>query len=188
MLVHDNDFIVHVRPSLADGAVLLQTMRRDLLRQCKMTRVKQSATRIGQRQAKESDFDFAFSLYLDGSQALLLDLGNWDEARIEERFRNSFNARAGKIITLAGRKIGWMQVSETAQGYHLDQIHIIRRYRGHGTGRRLIAALLDLAEKKGRTLSLNVIRGNRAKSLYDRMGFRVAAEDEEKFLMQRHPR
>ena len=142
---------------------------------------------FSERQADESDFDFAWALYVASTRPLLTMLGNWNEANIKQRFRKSFNAGQARIICSGATGIGWIQVSESALGFHLHQIHIDQRFRNRGIGTELISKLLAFANEKALPVSLNVIRNNPAKRLYERLGFQVIDEDDEKFHMQLLP-
>ena len=148
------------------------------------TRRLPAPPKITLRQARPADFDFALALYLESTKPLLLTLGHWNEDRVRTRFAQDFKPRRARVIHNAGHAIGWIQVSETAQSYHLDQLHIVDGHRNQGIGTRLIQALLDRARRDGRSVSLNVIRGNRAAYLYQRLGFRFVGEDEDKLRMR----
>ncbi len=100
------------------------------------------------------------------------------------RFRRAFKAEQVKVICVAGADIGWIQVSEPIGRLHLHQLHLIARFRNHGIGTRLIRALLIRGRRTGRPVRLNVIRGNRALSLYRRLGFRTVGGDAEKLYMR----
>jgi ribosomal protein S18 acetylase RimI-like enzyme len=129
------------------------------------------------------DYDFALALYLESTRPLLIAQGRWDEEGILSRFTKSFNLEQIDILRAAGADIGWLQVSETAEEIHLDQIHLVENARDRGTGTRLIAELQDRANASDKGLALNVMRGNRAQRLYERLGFRVDGGDEEKIRM-----
>ncbi len=85
----------------------------------------------------------------------------------------SFKVADTSIIILDGRDIGWMQVTERDTDYNLAQLQLLDDYCGLGIGTRLIKGLLDRAEREDRTVSLSVIRINRAIGLYERLGFRI---------------
>lgn len=136
------------------------------------------------RAARPADFDFALALYLEGTKPLLLALGHWNEDRVRTRFAQDFKPRRARVIQNAGHAIGWIQVSETAQSYHLDQLHIVDGQRNQGIGTRLIQALLNRARRDGKSVSLNVIQGNRAAYLYLRLGFQFVGEEEDKLRMR----
>jgi GNAT superfamily N-acetyltransferase len=129
------------------------------------------------------DYDFALASYLESTKPLLIALGRWDEGKILSRFAETFRPEQIEVFTAAGTDIGWMQVSETTDEIHLDQLHLIERARNLRIGSGLIRELQDRANGSRKGLALNVIRGNRARQLYKRLGFRVAEGDEEKVRM-----
>jgi len=129
------------------------------------------------------DYDFALASYLESTKPLLLALGRWDEQKILARFAQSFKPEQIEILTAAGADIGWMQVSATDGEIHLDQLHLSENAQNRGIGTGLIAELQDRANGSGKALALNVIRGNRAQQLYERLGFRIVEGDEEKIRM-----
>jgi ribosomal protein S18 acetylase RimI-like enzyme len=143
-----------------------------------------TAPEISLRPAKPGDYDFAAALYFESTKRLLTKLGRWQERRVVARFRRAFKPEQTQVICSGGSDIGWMQVSQSTDGFHLHQLHIVDRFRNRGIGTSLIRALLDRAQAMGRPVALNVIRGNPAISLYRRLGFRVVGEDEEKFQMR----
>jgi ribosomal protein S18 acetylase RimI-like enzyme len=140
--------------------------------------------KLSLRPARQEDYDFATRLYLDSTKPLLTALGMWDEGRVVKRFRQAFKIDQVQVIRLDDADIGWMQISETADRLHLHQLHIIPQFHNQGIGTRLIQALLDRARSMGRPVGLNVIRGNRALSLYRRLGFRVVGGDAERLHMR----
>jgi ribosomal protein S18 acetylase RimI-like enzyme len=142
-----------------------------------------AAPEISLRPARLDDFDFAFGLYLDSTRPLLLALGRWDEDRVRARFVDDFKPHCAHVICAAGAEIGWMQVSRIADGFHLDQLHLADGHRDHGIGTQLIEALLARARAAGCCVALNVIRGNPARHLYERLGFRFVGEDDDKLKM-----
>lgn len=139
------------------------------------------------RAARPEDYEFAVGLYLESTKRLLAALGKWDEPRVRARFRQDFAPDRAHVIRCDDADIGWLQVSETAEHFHVDQIHLVKRFRNRGIGSHLIKALLERAGAAGRAVGLNVIRGNPAISLYRRLGFRVVGEDEEKLRMRWEP-
>src|SRR5258708_12138905 len=130
---------------------------------------------IALRPAQPGDYDFAAALYLDSTKILLTALGRWQERRVVARFRRAFKPEQTQVICSGGTDIGWMQVSQSTDGFHLHQLHIVDHFRNRGIGTSLIRALLDRAHAMGQPVSLNAIRANPAISLYRRPRFRLAA-------------
>jgi ribosomal protein S18 acetylase RimI-like enzyme len=133
--------------------------------------------------ARAGDYSFALGLYLESVQPLLTVLGRWDEQRVLARFCEAFKPEQIKVLRQAGADIGWMQVSDAGEELHLDQLHLVPSARNQKIGTRLIRMLQEQARAAGKPLALNVIRGNRAKALYERLGFAVVGADDEKVRM-----
>jgi GNAT superfamily N-acetyltransferase len=129
------------------------------------------------RRGTPKDFSFAEAIYIDSMRPLMQKLARWNEAERRAALRRSFKAADTSIVILDGRDIGWMQISERDTDYNLAQLQLLDDYCGLGIGTRLIGALLDKAVREGRTVSLSVIRINRAIGLYKRLGFRIVDPD-----------
>ena len=129
--------------------------------------------RFALRGATPEDYPFAESIYIDSMRPLMLQLARWNEGERRATLRRSFTAADTNIIILDGRDIGWMQVTERDTDYNLAQLQLLNEYCGLGIGTRLIGELLDKAASEKRTVSLSVIRVNRAIGLYMRLGFRI---------------
>jgi GNAT superfamily N-acetyltransferase len=144
-----------------------------------VTQKPEGAPELRLRPAQHGDYGFALALYLDGVRQHLLALGRWDEAAVVARFERSFNPAQAQVVCLGAEEIGWMQVSESAERFHIHQIHLLAPFRGRGIGARLIRELLERAVGLGKPVALNVIIGNPARWLYERLGFRVTGGDQE---------
>jgi ribosomal protein S18 acetylase RimI-like enzyme len=140
------------------------------------------------RPARDDDYAFALALYLSSTLPLLSALGNFDEVDVRARFAVAFKREASQVICLDGLGIGWMQVSETIDRFHLNQIHLMERWRSHGIGGHLIEQLLEHGRQIEKAVALNVIRGNSAITLYRRLGFRIIGGDKKKLHLRWDPR
>ena len=134
--------------------------------------------------ASGDDYAYAESLYLQTMEPLLTALGAYDEAELAERLKSSFEPEYVRIITVAGKKVGWLQVVENEQEIALSQIHMESRYRSRGFGTEIIGELLAKAAETKRDVTLSVPRNNPAIALYRRLGFDVVGEDGWKVLMR----
>jgi GNAT superfamily N-acetyltransferase len=60
---------------------------------------------------------------------------------------------------------------EGRSGIHLEDIFVLEHLRGHGVGRKLIAALAEIAVARGcARLELSVLHWNPAREFYHRLG------------------
>jgi ribosomal protein S18 acetylase RimI-like enzyme len=129
------------------------------------------------RPADADEYAFAESLYIKAMRPLIELIAPWDELERKAALRRSFKAADVVIIELDGRDIGWMQVSERDTDYNLAQIQLMDSHCGRGIGTKLICELLERARLEGKTVSLSVVRTNRAIGLYERLGFRIIDPD-----------
>ena len=142
---------------------------------------------VNLRPARNDDKSLAQSLYLQTMLPLLRALGRGDEDGLVRRFQQGYRQDSSQFVQVKGADVGWMQVSADIAGLHLDQLHLLPGWRGRGIGSHLLAGLLTRATATGSSVALDVIRGNPAITLYRRLGFRSAGEDQEKFQMLWRP-
>jgi ribosomal protein S18 acetylase RimI-like enzyme len=142
------------------------------------------APQVSLRPSHPSDYQFALDLYLGSTKRLLLDLGRWDESRVIARFKEGFKPKKAQVILSDAADIGWIQTSNSSDEFHLDQLRIIDHFFNLRIGTGLIHDLQNRARRTGKTVALNVIRGNSAIVLYRRLGFRIVGEDEERLKLR----
>lgn len=134
------------------------------------------------RDARDSDFSFAEVLYLGTLEPLLSELGDWDRGKFRKRIRRIFKADESQVITIDGRDIGFMQVTETDGDLNIAQLHLANGYRGQGIGTQIVTDLIARAERDGKTISLSAPRNNPAIALYKRLGFTISRDDGESII------
>jgi ribosomal protein S18 acetylase RimI-like enzyme len=139
------------------------------------------------RRARAADRGFIRSLYLVNARAHLSVLGPVDEEALRARFERTYRQYQASIICAGPQEIGWLQVRNAKDPIHIGQLHLIESHRNCGIGGRLIADILARAKESARPVELNVIRGNPAIHLYQRLGFRLVGEDPEKLHMRWDP-
>lgn len=105
---------------------------------------------------------------------------------LEGRVR-SFIETAAKDFILVGRPDGFLQVSFNPSVWTpgpvglIEELYVAPELRGQGHGRALMAAVLELASRRGAS-GLEVVTGEddtAARRLYERFGFRNEIEGEE---------
>ena len=103
-----------------------------------------------------------------------------------QQYRTSYPDAKPSLILTDERPIGRMIVDEGDELIQVD-IALLPEYRGQGIGSRLISALLARASAAGKSVSLHVLRYNRAVQLYTRLGFSMIGQDEMYFRMKWTP-
>jgi ribosomal protein S18 acetylase RimI-like enzyme len=122
----------------------------------------------------------------------------WDAAARRAFIEHQFNAQDAHyrqhypgatldVVELDGQPAGRLYVHRGPRDIRIMDIALMPPFRGHGIGTRLLRALIAEAEQTARKLSIHVEMNNPARTLYERLGFRVAGEHGVYVLMERPP-
>jgi ribosomal protein S18 acetylase RimI-like enzyme len=111
----------------------------------------------------------------------------WDEADQAARFRTTSDLTLIEVITVDGRDAGVLQVKRRAGEVYLENIEIAPDFQGAGLGSAVIGDLMREAHGRGVPLTLQVNRANRARRLYERLGFVETGQTETHHLMRADP-
>jgi ribosomal protein S18 acetylase RimI-like enzyme len=91
------------------------------------------------------------------------------------------------VILVDDEPAGRLLVARWPDEIRIVDISILPEHRGRGAGSVLLGELLDEAAAAGKRLSIHVERENRARRLYERLGFRQADEYGVYLRMERDP-
>ena len=149
------------------------------------------------REACGGDLPFLFNLYCDVRSAEVNAWG-WPAAQRDAFVRMQFEAQrrsyaaaypesTNQIVCFCGVAIGRRLVAVVPEGMRLVDIALVAAHRNRGIGAELIRQLMDDCSKKYCALHLNVLRGNPAHRLYQRLGFRETCADPMYFQMAWEP-
>ncbi|MEA3002095.1 MAG: hypothetical protein QOH81_883 [Sphingomonadales bacterium] len=75
------------------------------------------------------------------------------------------------VVERDGQPVGRVYVDEEGERLHLIDIALLPEARGHGIGGAILSDLLRDAQGGGRTVAIYVEKNNRARHLYQRLGF-----------------
>ena len=129
------------------------------------------------RAATFEDADFLFQLHRSAMQTYVTQTwGVWDEEWQLQHFERHFDPSACQIITLHGQAIGVISVVRQVTSIFLSSIELLPAYQGRGIGTSLVKTLLDEAQENGIALTLQVLKVNPARRLYERLGFAISGE------------
>jgi ribosomal protein S18 acetylase RimI-like enzyme len=143
------------------------------------------STHVALRPATADDRQFLIELY--GSTRDDLSLLPLDADQRDALVRMQFHAQdvhyrqtnpeaEFAVVEIHGQPAGRLYVDRRVDDIRLIDVSLLPEHRGAGIGCALIQALQDEAAATGRSVSLHVAMGNRAAALYDRLGFRLAAD------------
>jgi ribosomal protein S18 acetylase RimI-like enzyme len=139
------------------------------------------------RTARAEDYDFLYRLRRAAMKDYVARTWGWDENWQEEHFRRQFDPSVNQIITSQGRDVGVLSVSESDAEVFLRYIEVLPEFQRRGIGTIIIRAILEGAERKGKSVVLRVLKVNPARSLYECLGFSVVGETPTHYLMKWAP-
>lgn len=128
-----------------------------------------------QRAALPSDAAFIYELRKAGLRTYVEHLWGWDEAEQIARFQAHFDPSRYQVVVVASGDVGAICVEWGTDQVFLADIAILPDWRGRGLGTALITAVLQEAQQREIPVALQVLKGNPARQLYERLGFRVVA-------------
>lgn len=137
---------------------------------------------IGLSRATPRDRDFLEEAHLAALGPIALVGYGWTKERLRVQFRAEVALANCRIIRVGGRDAGYISVIEGRSQRYIDAFAILPNYQRHGIGGAVMRSVL--AETDDRPLRLSVLRTNRARELYLRLGFRVIAIDRVREVME----
>ena len=105
-----------------------------------------------------------------------------DEQEMLARIHSHFES--GQIIELACELIGLLKVVREMRTWTVLQVQLLPAWQNQGIGARLIAETITDARKDGADVVLSVLKVNKARRLYERLGFSVISESDGAYTMQ----
>jgi len=137
---------------------------------------------IKYRPALKSDLKFLLTLRIQTMNAHLIasSLPVSDEAHLQ---RINYQFEHALIIEIDKRAIGLLKIVRQADNIELIQIQIATSYQGKGIGRRILNDLIEEAIESEKTITLSVLKTNKAKNLYSNVGFKIVGETDDSYLM-----
>jgi ribosomal protein S18 acetylase RimI-like enzyme len=136
------------------------------------------------RSTDPDDYDFAFSVHCAAMRSSVEKIYGWDVDWQARYFREHFDPARRQIVRYCGNDVGYISIEERKTSLFLSSIAILPVYQGRGIGTTLIRRLQHEAGAKGVPVRLQVLKGNPARALYERLGFKVTGETDTHYRMK----
>jgi len=149
--------------------------------------VKQGNGDIRLRPAKLQDFDFAWSLYRKLMKPLTEELLKWNDKGQEGAIREALENDGTSVIVGDGSDAGWLRTIDGPDAIYLGHLNLQPSLQNRGVGTILMKEMCDTAGKQGKAVRLDVMKNNRARTFYERLGFRVIGQSDNKLSMEWRP-
>ena len=133
------------------------------------------------------DFDFLFKLKKENFKWYVDKIWGWNDEDQKQRLKQDLEEYlAHKRIILIDNKSAGVYVIHTTENGELfiNEISILKEYRNKGIGTKILEEQLKENQSKGIRTILQVFKDNPAKSLYERLGFKVYGETETHYQME----
>lgn len=137
------------------------------------------------RRAIHEDLPFLEEVHVAALGPVALVGYGWPASRLREQFHTEIDVSTCHVISVDGRNAGYISIEDRDTLWYIDAIALARRYQGQGIGSLVLRDVL--AEAGRRPVRLNVLHVNRARLLYERLGFRVLRRDELRQIMEWRP-
>ena len=141
---------------------------------------------ILRRPASERDRAFVEEAHVAALGPIVLVGYGWPKERLRAQFRTEVELANCEVITVDGRDAGYVSIISDRRAYwYIDAFAIMPNYQRRGVGGVALRGVL--ADAGWRPVRLSVLKTNRARTLYLRLGFRVIAEDRHREQMEWRP-
>jgi len=139
------------------------------------------------RAATADDDEFLYDLHRRAlGDVIEATWGPWDDDLQQQFHRDWFDPEQVEIVLVDGRPVGMIQAHPApANTFYISRIELIPEMQNQGVGTALMRHVLERARQSEATaVELDVLELNRVRSLYERLGFCVVAEEPPKLRMR----
>lgn len=140
--------------------------------------------KIQRRRAIAQDAAFLEDVHVRALGPIALVGYGWPAFRLRDQFHREIEVTNCYVIIVNGIDAGYISVEDKGQFWYIDAIAIAPNFQKKGVG---TAALRSVMLEALTPVRLNVLRVNRAKALYERLGFRTILEDPRRQIMEWRP-
>jgi ribosomal protein S18 acetylase RimI-like enzyme len=138
------------------------------------------------RAVRPTDFVYCWTVYSEAIRPLATALGQWNEKAHQRAIEQAIAEPDASILVVERSDAGWLTVNETRFEVHLTHLYIEADRRRHGLGTRFLNWMVERAQHKHKTLTLEVLSNNKdARRLYERVGFVNQGVDGPRIRMRR---
>jgi len=136
------------------------------------------------RPATNADFEFLYQLHRDTMKEYIETTWGWEENWQRDYFQAKWEPAKRQIIQVDGQDAGVLVIENRDGTHYLGLIEILPAFQGQGVGTAVIQEFLASAKAQNLPAILHVLKSNDpARKLYERLGFTIIAEEENKYKM-----
>jgi GNAT superfamily N-acetyltransferase len=133
------------------------------------------------RRVRSGNFTYCWAIY---SEVLAPLVPGWNEAAQRRTVEQALAEEGASIMVVDKSDAGWLYVTETRFDIHLGHLYLEADRRNKGLGTRFLQWMSERAERKSKEFTLDVLANNRARILYERLGFTPTSTSAGKIRMK----
>ena len=138
------------------------------------------------RPAAPEDEQFLSSVYCVTMRAMIEQTWGWDDVWQRAEFGRRFRQFRVSVIEVGSRDVGGLFLEERPDSLYVHEVQVAPAFQGQGIGSAVVKMVIEQGASRGLPVTLSVVSANpRARSLYERLGFRVTRV-EPPFVRMRH--
>ena len=107
---------------------------------------------------------------------VIRQFGQWDDTLQDNFFEKSWSSLSLEIIEVDGQAAGTFSREIHPDYFAIAQLYLLPQFQKQGIGTKLLLEQLDKAHSLGLQVRLNVLLENRARKLYESLGFKVTGK------------
>ena len=138
---------------------------------------------IDLRPTDEDDRELLWRIQSTSMRPAVEATWGWDEAFQRSYFEEHYGTVPLQIIRLNGQDAGMLSYEVRPDHLFLRNVALLPMFQGQGIGTKVIRTIMAEAAGRRLPLRLQVLRANRARELYERLGFRPYGETATHILM-----
>lgn len=140
--------------------------------------------RFTRRPASEDDKEFCFSAARRSYEPVVsLQFGEWDDLWQRQEFEKRWDPKKLEIIEIDGVGSGVLWMEWRKDHYYIAEIQLLPECQNLGIGTAIIEDTQARARSKNCPVRLQVLKMNRARKLYERLGFKLCGQTSTHFQM-----
>jgi Ala-tRNA(Pro) deacylase len=137
------------------------------------------------RAAAMADFEPLLDLRLRVMRPALERIGRFDPDRARRYFGEGFDLDWMRVIVVESAIAGCVCFRREDEHWVIEYFYLEPRFHRSGLGSSILRALLAQADRSGRVVRLEVVKGSESAHLYERHGFTRYGEGEWDFYYER---
>jgi ribosomal protein S18 acetylase RimI-like enzyme len=136
------------------------------------------------RAAVRADRGVLFDLHRSTMKEYIEPIWGWDEDLQQRIFEERLGLEDVRMVLVEGHVSGMVKVTRRPDEIFLARIEIAPTQQRRGIGSAIIREVLLDGLRERLPVTLEVLHGNPARALYERLGFLIVDENEERCFMR----